>query len=520
MLSVEPASTKEVYNYPEHRYDELERIIKSRLTAGEILFRTSVEPDALWTVYLNNLEEETRQHYNCRCCRNFIERYGDLCTIGEDGLQVSIFWHDAVPDHFESARKALQRLVEGSTITGVFLSEEEALGVAESKRGWTHLNATNPSVFRNKLLTSFQKEAELKEDFKTLMNTFGKFDIENIEVALQVLKSETLPSYVKGLGVVEWYHKVRVDSKAIKNSRVRTAFMWKVVASAPPGYCHIKNTVVGTLIEDIEQGMEYESIKRRWAEKVHPLQYQRPQAAPSDNQIKVAEETVEKLGIARSLKRRYAFLHEVRGKLWEESAGKLPESDGVFSHLKNQKLKSVIVIEGGNMTWVKFARDVLPTATSIEVLVPHLGNFIGVTNAEDAEAPPILQWDNEGDRYPLAHYLYHNGSYASNWGVQTGWTKCPCVFKAPHGNVHAHHTKFIVFALPGANDSRSKTCGRGLFPETMKTELRAIRSVIEAHSKSGGISGTGDANGLMFSNTSPIKVKVNGSQVINIDRWE
>lgn len=53
--------------------------------------------------------------------------------------------------------------------------------------------------------------------------------------------------------------------------------------------------MIGTLLDDIASGMSFDSVSRRFAEKMHPLQYQRPQAAPSAGNIAQAEKIVEKL---------------------------------------------------------------------------------------------------------------------------------------------------------------------------------------------------------------------------------
>jgi hypothetical protein len=53
--------------------------------------------------------------------------------------------------------------------------------------------------------------------------------------------------------------------------------------------------MIGTLLEDIEEGLDFGDVSRKFASKMHPLQYQRPQAAPSVGNIEESEKIVAKL---------------------------------------------------------------------------------------------------------------------------------------------------------------------------------------------------------------------------------
>ncbi|MFK5282546.1 hypothetical protein ACI3PL_23585, partial [Lacticaseibacillus paracasei] len=49
------------------------------------LFTTDAED--LWGLYLGTFADPTeRQYHNCHACRQFVERFGALATIGDDGM--------------------------------------------------------------------------------------------------------------------------------------------------------------------------------------------------------------------------------------------------------------------------------------------------------------------------------------------------------------------------------------------------------------------------------------------------
>ncbi len=205
---------------------------------------------------------------------------------------------------------------------------------------------------------------------------------------------------------------------------------------------------------------------------------------------------------------------------------------GVFSHLKPKEDTHVgdLHVHTREITWEKFARDVLPTVKSMQIHVPHVGQFAGTTTATHADAPPLLQWDSPERRNPCSLYLYTNGSLASQWGLNANsWAPVTGVMLRPEawfGSAFSHFGVGAIFVIEGAKDSR-KNCGLGLFPETMRSELHGVRSVIEAHSAAGELSGREEAsaNGLLIGkNTADVRVRVdlgNGVQAeYCIDRWE
>jgi hypothetical protein len=151
--------------------------------------------------------------------------------------------------------------------------------------------------------------AEKLEDYKMLCHGLADYSRETVEQAVRVLKADAVYRSEKALGIAEWFLKLH---EAIKdNPKAKRNLTWLAAATAPPGFCHVRSTMISTLLDDINSGLAFDDIARRWKDKMHPLQYQRPTAAPKEGAIKQAEEMVAKLGLERSLLRRYATLDDV-----------------------------------------------------------------------------------------------------------------------------------------------------------------------------------------------------------------
>jgi hypothetical protein len=234
---------------------------------------------------------------------------------------------------------------------------------------------------------------------------------------------------------------------------------------------------------------------------MHPLQYQRPSTV-SDANLEQAEKIVAQLGSAGSLRRRFAKLADVKTIWTPKPPTESDRGSSVFGHLKSRQDDNVTVnISRQVITWEKFARTVLPSADSLQVLMPFLGSFFGLVTAVDPTAPPILQWDTE-PRNPVSVYHYHGGSLASNWGLRAGdWVTVTAVFERPahwyHPEKFSHHERAPMLALAGAKDLQYRQ-GGSFFPETLRSEYHGVREAMEAYAGRAVIEGKdeGDANGI------------------------
>src|SRR5438045_2300863 len=84
-------------------YASFERLIAARVAdATGPLFTTDAEK--LFDAYLAGIPEPARQHYRCAACRRFLERYGGLVKIADDGCTEAVLWGLAdVPPFFRDS---------------------------------------------------------------------------------------------------------------------------------------------------------------------------------------------------------------------------------------------------------------------------------------------------------------------------------------------------------------------------------------------------------------------------------
>lgn len=519
----------------DHEYPHLEARIRESFEAavnsGEPMFDTDVSN--LYDLFLEEIPAEHRQHYNCHACRRFVNNYGGLVTIDDDGVTHPVMWKFEYPEFFAHAVSKVYSKVKRAKVIAVFITSDKRLGVARTGV-WTHMSVDVPKaiIYKSRLKTADQAMDEKNQEFLMLMRATNNYSLKTVETAVNLLRSESLYRSEKVLGIAEWFLKV----KNLQGKYNYTNRMWKMVATAPAGFCHISSSMIGTLLDDIQEGYSLNTVKDRFDRKMNPLKYQRPQSAPSMGNVLRAEEIVRKLGIVNSLKRRFARLEELN-LLWQPRATtKAPaESLNVFAGIKtkrdNQFKRTQTIVKGGTMTFEKFARTVLPQATKIEMWVDGTRRgYAGLVTAEDFDAPPIVQWDTEENRNPVSWYFHAGGSYPRDWGLNTGeYVKVTGIALQPNmwQEGYEHQGQGVFLILKGCKDEQNSSSA--LFPEILKSDLREIRATIEAYSRNNKLGGADEATacglGLQAGSDKSWGVKLRvttdiGVTTYELDRWD
>jgi hypothetical protein len=538
VASIHSGSSAARGSHDDPEYDQFLARINARfqtLVANKTPLFTTDEEN-LFPAYLAALPPADRQHHSCHACRHFVERFGGLVVIDEGGRTTPAIWNEEdAPAYYRPAVAELARLVRKARVNGVFHCSQPTWGQPTTGE-WRHFAVTPPpaSIFKHPLLSAGQAMAEKREDYKNMQRALEEFKRPTVEQALTLLETESLYRSEKTIGPVKWLFDLHVARDVVRPP-LRNNVLWRAVALAPAGFCHPRASMAGTLLEDIAAGLPFADVSRKFAAKMHPLQYQRPQAAPTAGNLAQAEKIVAQLGAAGSLARRFARLEEVEALWTPRTPEPVRPSGGVFGHLTPKGAlppAAPMTVPPVVMTWEKFSRTVLPDAESIDLYVAAGSNsYAALVTAVNAEAPPILQWDREDRRNPVSWYLYVGGSTPDRWNLKAGQF-CPVTAVTLKPSMwnggeeeSAHQGKGVALLLEGARDTQP--CGAAIFPETLKAEFRAIRATIEAYSMSAKLEGREEASacGLMLHKGAPwnaqLRVVSGGRSVeYQLDRWD
>ena len=524
-------------------YDEVLEAVKKRFRTATkrdkgspALFVTEV-PE-LYQIFLEALPDALRPVNTCSACRRFVNRYGGIVRVDADGKAVPVLWDkEGGPEPYAAAIRALAATVARAPIRRVFISDEKVWGQPQTGE-WTHFSVTPGEALLHKpslVQTAGQAAAEKTQDYKTLEAGLEEFPLAVVKRAHSLLTTGALYRSEKCIGAAKWLLDLHERRQATQNQRERENLTWHAAASAPAGFCHIRSSMIGTLLEDLVAELPFDQIKTRFDAKMHPLQYQRPTAPPSAGNIAQAEKIIAKLKAAGSLERRFAKLSDIKTFWTPKPSKKKSEKKGVFAHLLEQTEapSPQVDVPAITMTWDKFSRTVLPTAESIDFLVPAKNQpYLGLVTAKNPDAPPIVQWDSEEERNPVTWYLYVNGSTPARWNLKAGvYHPVTAVALAPSmwnpAKRFDHQGEKAIFILKGARDTEYKN-GAGMFPEFLKSELHPVRATIEAYTKNAIIEGKDEAEacgivlqkGVAWDFSFRVTAQGGVRVVYKLDRWD
>ncbi|NHZ82261.1 hypothetical protein F2P44_23710 [Massilia sp. CCM 8695] len=507
-------------------YGALVRGIKQRFNslAGPV-FRT--DASGLYETYLASFTDlGVRQQHSCNCCRTFIERFGGLATVGDDGVLVSAIWDaDAAPAPYRAVVAALARRVSQAGIAMLFLSSETRYG-KPANGPWQHLAIEPATVFKSAgLHNAWQTACARREAFASVQRAMRQYSAPVCAAALRLLKAETLFNAEAALGQARFLVDLHTARDAVGGQH-QDNLTYRMVATAPMGFCHPRSSMIATLLDDIIAGKSSAELAASWAAKMDVLQYLRPQAAPPAGAIKAAEAALEKVGAASALQRRFATMADIQETVWLPPApADAGRAAGVQPHAESVPAAPIV------MTLDTFRRTVLPAAERIEMAaLTGRQPFIVFTSAVHADARPILQWDTPERRNPVAWYTYSNGSLPAQFNLSGSYYAVTAVILPPWawaGRIHPQFGEHIVFLLRDARDLRECEGHSALFPVHLKSELREFRSTIEAYSKANALEGVGDDNvaGLALTRSHPsdvsLRVTSNGqASEYRLLRWD
>lgn len=463
--------------------EAMQKRVVETFRSGAPIFRTNSHN--ICEVYLKSFHTDKQQYYNCSDCLDFIRKYGGLVTITRAGGLEPLLWGnlEKIPETYYNTVVDMVEYVKSREITGAFHNKNPMWGKFRSDgETWNHLNAY---VW----IESGSKESVINNNFKQVVNFVCRYGRKTFDYAKNLFQSQVLSNTH---GVYEQLEFLQEAKELLKRKQIN--LVWLKIAKAPQGFCHPNASLIGTLIDDCNKNLSSIAILQRYKDKLHPLKYQRPEAPPKDGNIYRAEKLIERLGIADSLRRRYARFEEIE-IIWTP---KTKKTMGVFACLRESTRCDIPPMR--KITLTKFMREILPSAEKITITAPTIGNYGAFTTAVVDDSPLIFKWDN-----PLDYFVYYGGSNSGIWGLSGNGVdyNVGALCFAPHmwgGQVFPNMQKSVMFVIPEIKIKPGRQTELALFPQSLKAELREVRSTIEAYSKKTSLEGTAEASacGLMF----------------------
>jgi hypothetical protein len=380
---------------------------KFKTLSSHKLFTTSVAKDDLWKTYIESFPPEinpvykNRTSHDCSACRGFVKNAGNI-VASVDGKLTSI-WDVQVGDsNYQKVADALNLLVTSAPISNVFLYSENKIGVEKTFEkildkinSWEHfcINLPPTSVADKKDIPT--KLGEYKALHDVLLRSCEELTPEAVDTVLELIAQNSL---YRGEEHKHAINKFKEIQRKYNSSPNNDLYIWESILSLPISVSKIRNTAIGTLLIDISEGKDIEDAVGAFERMVAPTNYRRPTSLVTQKMVDAAKKTVETLGLTSALERRYATSNDlnINDILYADKNLKrelLPQED-IFGGIATGGAKKFNKLEEIGID--KFLSDILPTTTSLEVMVEnrHTNNFVSLIAPVDPTARKLFTWDN------------------------------------------------------------------------------------------------------------------------------
>ncbi|MBK8653177.1 MAG: hypothetical protein IPN20_04575 [Haliscomenobacter sp.] len=373
------------------------------------LFVTATTGDDLWATYLAAFPEGTnpvyreRTEHDCSCCKQFIRNIGNVVTI-QDGKLVSIW--DIVPTNspYDLVAAALSSAVKAHPIANMYRHYERSVGTDKNfeqlvtgQKAWEHFYVTLPATVVMDKRSIPTKLGEYREAHQMLTRALATISDDAIDTVLELISQNSLYRGAEHKGLVTAFNDMRKKYLAFFGLP-KDLFIWSVAASGSSAVTGIRNSVIGTLLVDLSEGVPMERAVASFEAKVAPTNYKRPTALVTKAMIEAAKKTVQDLGLLSALERRYATIDDIKigNILFASTNARRTLVKDVFDDLSSKVAAKPNLDKVEEVSIDKFLADILPTINHMEVLVEnrHMGNLVSLVAPADPTAPSLFKWNN------------------------------------------------------------------------------------------------------------------------------
>ncbi len=388
--------------------DPVAKQFNDMVLSGQVLVRTNISGDALYEYYLDSYPIEhngifrERREYDGNYDKNFIRRIGNIVGIAEDGT-ISTIWDVKTVSYFQTVTDAMAKKVRETALDSPFLTTETQAGSKPTVDNqnpdiiWSHFFALIPSQFTFDKDRIGPKFNELMTDVQVFARGLQTFTLDAAETVLELIKSGSLYRGEEHKRAVEFFIQHKKAYAALPEGKAQWAYIY-YHAGKLGSVVRFRPTVIGTLVEDLSNGVDLERAVASFESKVAPTNYKRSSSVVTPTMIRQAQEKLEELGLTDALTRRFATTGDLSAdKVLFSSTNK--KSLDVFDDLVSEASRTVsekALKKVEEITADKFISDVLPTATSVELLVEnkHKSNFMSLLTEKYPGSPLLFKWNN------------------------------------------------------------------------------------------------------------------------------
>jgi len=266
----------------------------NNMAKGE-LYTVSLGADQCWENYqaafpagTNEIYME-RRAYDCQTCRQFIRNIANVVSI-VDGKLVTI-WDVVAEGYYQTVADTMAALVKATPIKTIFLKNENQYGVGKSyqalpngeQKTWNHYHATIPAKFY-KPGDVASLRGKVEQTMQVFRRGLNELTPEAISTTLELIGQNSLYRGTEFKPGIEDFQRLQTIYRSLPAAK-QEVYAWANIKK--PG-ARIRNSAIGTLLQDLSEGVELTRAVKSFEAKVAPANYKRTSALVTPGMIKTA----------------------------------------------------------------------------------------------------------------------------------------------------------------------------------------------------------------------------------------
>lgn len=373
----------------------------------EPLFIVGNDRDEVWDRYLSSFPDGTnpifrqRTEHDCSCCRHFIRSAGNIVAI-QNGALTSVWDLNGLPDHYQAVADAMAAYVKALPITDMFFTRFSSFGQEQSHehlkgggvRTWNHFHVSVSNAFI--CSNPDERMGDRRTTQQVLLRGLRELSPAAVDNVLDLIDSNAIYRGEE--------HKHAVKEFAALQDKVLAAppekqelLAWANVMNPAARF---RNTVIGTLVQDISDGVDIERAVKSFETKVAPSNYKRPTALITKRMVEDAMKTIRELDLEPALQRRHARLEDVsvNSVLFVDNSVQGRMKGGIESMLMEAvKPAPFDTKKAEEISVDNFMSLVLPKTQSLQLYLDSslMGNFVSLTAPVHDGSRSLFKWDND-----------------------------------------------------------------------------------------------------------------------------
>lgn len=373
----------------------------------DTLFVVDSDRDTIWEKYLaafpagSNPMFRKRTEHDCSCCRRFIRSIGNVVAI-QNGAMTSVWDLNGLPAAYQAVADAMSAHVKSLAISDIFLTSVAKHGnevtheLAESGTvlDWSHFSADVPRKFVT--ADHVEKRGNARTTHAVLMRGLAELRPDAVATVIDLIQSNALYRGDEHLCAVIEFQTLQ-NRVLDADAQTREVLGWTMLDSP---VARFRNTVIGTLVQDLSEGVDLERAVKSFEIKVAPTNYKRPTALITKGMVDAAMKTIQSLGLEHALERRHARLSDVsvNSVLFVDNAVQ-GQMKGGLKDLLMQEVKPAPFDpkKADEISVDDFVAKVLPKTTSLRLYLDNklMRNFVSLTAPVHADSGMLFRWDND-----------------------------------------------------------------------------------------------------------------------------